>query len=246
MALADRISVIREPLVNYRINTGRSQTNGIANYPDSAYLPYTKLRESLREWGLFGIVEKSFINCAMAFMKYCYEKIDRCDSFVYLHNMLRYEIFGEFEVTKYDRGDFRDPRLAMWVEQVAGHTAEELLFLSARAHGDPDSTTGILRFRFPYEQIPKNSRIVVIGDRIVGRSYVSQAVLSGCYDVVLWVDDANARGYAGIAGYDAIGQVPYDYVLISYTARDQIRDAAERLKELGVAQDRIVIGEDHL
>lgn len=246
IALADRITVIREPFVNYRVNTGRSQTNGIANYADSSYLPYLKLKKSLMEWGLYETVKQSFINCAVGFMKFCYEKIDRCESFVYLHNKFRDEVFEEFGLTGYDADYFYDRRLAMWVEQVAGHTAEELLFLSARAHGDQDSTTGILRFQFPYDRIPENSRIVVVGDRIVGRNYISQAVLSGCYDVVLWVDETNPRGYVGISGYDAIKDVSFDFILISHTGEGQIREARTRLLSMGIPEERVIIGEDCL
>ena len=41
------ITILNEPLIYYRINTGSSQSDGLSNYPESAYLPYIELKNSL-------------------------------------------------------------------------------------------------------------------------------------------------------------------------------------------------------
>lgn len=240
LALAERISVLREPLINYRFNSGRNQTDGIANYPDSSFAPYIVLKDFLEEKRIYDEIRKSFLNCACGFMKFCYDRIDRCDAFVYLHNKLRNEIFDIFGLAGYAPDVYYDRRVYMWVREVIENSAEEILFKSARGHGGADSTTGILRFRFPYELIPPNSRIVIVGDRVVGRHYMSQAVLSGRYDVVAWVDEDNPRGYRSICGYDVIESIDYDFVLISYTDRKKTDEAVVRLHEAGVPDYKIL------
>lgn len=244
LALAERISVLREPLINYRFNSGRNQTDGIANYPDSSFVPYIVLKEFFEKKGMYDEIRKSFINCACGFMKFCYDRIDRCDAFVYLHNKFRNEIFDKFGLAGYAPDDYYDRRVSMWVREVIENSAEEILFQSARGHGSTDSTTGILRFRFPYELIPANSRIVIVGDSVVGRHYMSQAVLSGRYDVVAWVDEDNLRGYRSICGYDALGSIDYDFVLISYTDRKKMSEAVLRLHEARVPDIKILTEED--
>ena len=246
MALADRITVINEPLINYRINSGRNQTSGIANYPDSSYKPYVELKKSLVEWGLYETVKRSFVNCVGGFARYCYEKIDRYDAFIYLHNKLRDDVFGELEITDHDDAYFYDKRVAVWVRQVEQYKAEEILFLSARSHGSADSTTGILRFGFPYDAIPKGSKIAIVGSKIVGQHFYSQALLSGYYDVVLWVDRDNPRDFESIKGFEALKDSDFDYALIDYYERPKIEDAVQFLKGIGISEDKIIVGEDYL
>ena len=240
MSLAERISVIDERLIYYRVNSGRNQTNGIADYPDSSYLPYLKLSESFKKWGIYNSIERSFLNCAAAFMKYCYEKINRYDAFLYLHTKFRNEIFDKLSLKGRDEGFYFDHRLTMWIRQVSEYEAGEILFLSARAHGDADSTTGVLRFCFPFERIPVNSRILIIGDRIVGRNYMSQAVLSGKYDVVGWVDKDNPRRFMSVEGYERLNRLDYDYALVSYTDKKRIDEVVIYLRELGMPDERIL------
>ena len=246
MALAERITVLNEPLINYRINSGRNQTSGIANYPDSAYLPYRELMKSLVEWGIYETVRRSFVNCVAGFTRYCYEKIDQYEPFVYLHDKLKDEVFAELDIVGHPDDYFYDRRVAIWVRQVSNNSAGELLFASARAHGSSDSTTGILRFPFPFDVIPKNSKLAIVGAKIVGQHYYSQALLSGYYDVVLWVDRENPRGFESVKNYDALKETSFDYALIDYYEREKIDYAVRYLMDIGIPRARIIIGEDYL
>ena len=242
MVLANRIVAVRDGLVHYRINSGRNQTSGISNYPDSSYLPYIKLKESLVEWGKYGDVKRSFINCVATFIRYCYDMIDRYEVFEYLHNRLRTEIFEKLDICSNSDEIFDDWRTAAWVRQVADYSAGELAFKAARAHGTSDSTTGILRFQFPYDIIPRNSHIALIGERILGRHYYSQMVLSGYCDIVLWAGNENPQGLSYIGDMKDLKQKECDYYLIAYSESEKIRDSIDFLESMGVDKNKIVIG----
>ncbi len=241
MVLAERVAILNEPFCNYRINTGSSQTEGMASCPDSAYLPYLRLKETLEEKGIFDEVRVSFINLASEFARFFYDNTGTYESFKYLHDKLKNEVFDKLGIPGLPPEVFRDKRCAEWIDGIIKYSAEEILFLSARSHGCPDSTTGILRFQFPYELIPANSRIVIIGDRIAGRHYISQAVLSGLYDVVLWVDKDNPRRFESIHGYDELENTDFDYALITYTDRGRTDEAVSVLRKSGVQDGRIII-----
>ena len=49
-------------------------------------------------------------------------------------------------------------------------------------------TTAPLRFKFPYHEIKRNSKIVLVGKGLVGRYWYSQVLLSQYCEVVCWID----------------------------------------------------------
>ena len=85
-----------------------------------------------------------------------------------------------------------------------------------------------------------------MGSKIVGQHFYSQALLSGYYDVVLWVDRDNPRGFESIKGCDALKDSDFEYALIDYYERPKIEDAVRFLKEIGISEEKIVVGEDYL
>lgn len=242
MILAERIAVVKDGLVHYRVNSGRNQTSGIADYPDSSYLPYIKLKKALEERGLYEEVKCSFINCATTFIRYCYDMIGRFDAFAYLHDKLRFDVFPALGIDACGEEDFADWRTALWVRQVKEHSAGELAFLAARGYGNADSTTGILRFQFPYGRIPRNSRIALIGERLLGRNYYAQAVLSGYCDIELWVGRENPQGFSYIKEMEELRYTEFDYYLIAYSEKEKIAACIKTLKEFGITKEKIVIG----
>ena len=241
MVLAKRIAVVRDALVHYRVNSGTNQTSGISGYPDSSYLPYIKLKESLMNWNIYQDVRRSFINCVTTFIRYCYDMIDQYDAFSYLHEKLRSEVFYALDISVCGKEIFDDWRTAQWVEQVCEHSAGELAFLAARGYGSVDSTTGILRFQFPYDRIPENSRIALIGERLLGRNYFAQAVLSGYCDIALWAGRENPQGFSYIK---KIGELSpdFDRYLIAYSEPDKVRECEQMLEAIGVEKEKIIIG----
>jgi glycosyltransferase EpsH len=241
MVLAEKVTVLRENLCYYRINSGISQTDGLSNYPDSAYLPYISLKNSFVEWGLYDVIEQSFLNYAIEFFRYFYDKINKVKSFEYLHNKYSEYVFPLLAIGDKESGFFYDERLYLWCRQVIENTAEELIFTAARAYGS-DNTTAILRFQFPYKEIKRGSKIVLIGAGILGRHYYSQAMLSSYCDIVMWVEKENSGGHSYIYSYDDLKTVTCEYALIAYSQEKLITDAVTFLHSIGVNDDRIILG----
>jgi len=243
MALADRIAVINESLCNYRVNTGTNQTAGISNYPDSAYRPYLVLKEALVEWGVYDTVMQSFVNCAATFMRHCYDQIDRFEAFQYLHDKYRNEIFEALDIAGQPKNFFYDARLYLWRQQVLEHSAGELAFKCARAYGS-EFVTGILRFQFPIDRIPRGSKVALVGGGIMGQHYYAQNILSVYCDIVVWASskDSEPVSLGCIQELDALRGVEFDYALIAYMRPHLIEDAVLYLKSIGTSDDKIVLG----
>jgi glycosyltransferase involved in cell wall biosynthesis len=241
MVLAERIAVLRECLCCYRVNTGSNQTAGLANYPDSAYLPYTALKESLVAWGIYGAVQRSFVNCAAAFFRYFYDKIDRYDRFKYLHDKFRDEMFAALDIGDKNADYFYDALTYLWVRQVAENSAGELAFKAARAYGN-EYTTAALRLHFPYDAVKSKSRIVIIGAGIMGRHFYAQLMLSAHCEVVMWAEWENKLELSYIKSYDELRNATFDYAVIAYINENLISKAMALLNEMGVPKEKIVLG----
>lgn len=241
MALAERISVVKEYLCYYRVNTGISQTDGLNKYPDSSYAPYLALKDSLVEWGIYETVKRSFMNCAVSFFRYFYDKITEYKSFEYLHNKFRDEVFMKLDICGACEDYFYDKRVWLWTRQVMDNSAGDILLKAARAHGS-DATTAILRFRFPYELIERGSRIVIIGAGIMGRHYYSQLMLGGYCDVVCWAEQENPFGLKYISTLEEIRNCTFDYAVVAYMQPRLIEPALALLRDMGIRDDNIIIG----
>lgn len=243
MALAKKIAVVRDALCYYRVNTGTNQTAGISNYPDSAYSPYIELKKSLSEWGLYDTVKRSFVNCAATFMRRSYDQIDRYEPFQYLHDKYREEVFDALDISDQPKDFFYDGRVYLWRQKVMECSAGELAFQCARAYGS-EFNTGILRFQIPANKIPRGSKIVLVGDGVVGQYFYAQSILSTDYDVVLWVSskDSGPCSLSCIKDLDALRNVDFDYALVVYMNQKMVDDAILYLKSIHVPDEKIVLG----
>jgi hypothetical protein len=101
-------------------------------------------------------------------------------------------------------------------------------------------TTAILRFQFPYGLVKRQSKIVLYGAGLLGRSYYAQLMLSAWADVVLWCEDENPFGLRCIQEPAQICQVAFDSVLIAYASRKLAGDAKEFLRGIGVPNEKII------
>ena len=241
MVLAEKIAVINEPFIYYRIMSGSSQSDGLADYPESAYLPYVKLKESLINWGIYEEVKQSFVNCVTSFMRYFYDRIDDFEAFEYLHNQCRNEIFQTLDISGQSRNYFYDDRVYLWQKQVSENTAGQIAFLAARSYGY-GNTTASLRFEIPYRRISLNSRIVIFGSGIMGRHYYSQLLLSAYCDVVLWCDVENPNPKINLFDKTEIKNVNFDFVLIAYAQQRLIKKSVYYLNSIGVPNEKIILG----
>jgi len=241
MVLAEKITVLRKYLCYYRVNSGISQTDGLADYPDSSWQPYAALKNSLIEWGIYDEVKQSFVNCTTSFMRYFYDRINRYEPFNYLHTKFRDEMFEKLDIRGAPRDYFYDERVWLWKEQVLSRSSGELLLDAARSYGS-SNTSGILRFQFPYERIPRESRIAILGAGIMGRHFYSQLMLSGYCDVVVWAEQENPFGLSYISTFDEVRDKEFDYALIAYIQPRLYEPALKLLDEMNFDKRKIIMG----
>lgn len=102
----------------------------------------------------------------------------------------------------------------------------------------------LLEYLFPFESVPKDSKIIIYGAGLVGRSY--QNCLKNCEyaEVVLWVDkdfyEYNRCGYWEIENPSNIIHVDYDYIVIAIEKEEIALQVRNYLIEQKVLEEKII------
>jgi glycosyltransferase involved in cell wall biosynthesis len=230
MVLANKISIINKKLINYRLNIGTSQTDGMTNHPDSYYLPYIELKKSLLEFDIYDEVKQSFVNIAAEYTRICYDRTVSFEKIKYLHDKYKNEIFKELDILEQPQDFFHDKNLYLWHCQIMENGPEELLLKALRQHGGIDNTA-VLRFKFPYELIEAGSKIVLCGKGNTGKYYYIQVLLSGYCEIVLWIGSPKQ-----------MEKIDFDKILIAFVSEKLVLETKEQLLKLGISENKIISG----
>ncbi len=185
--VAKRVAVVDRALINYRVGTGTSQCDSQTRHPEAAYEGTCSVVDRLRKLGVYESVKQSYLNVAIRLMREYFDRMTELGKVQFLYGKYRNEIFPMLGASDLPQGYFHDPRVEDWYRLIMTKTLEEIFFDSARAGGGT-MTTAPLRFQVPYDEIKRNSRIVLIGKDIAGRYWYSQLLLSGHCEVVFWTD----------------------------------------------------------
>ena len=184
--LAGRVAVIDRAFINYRTGTGTSQCDSQTRHPEAAYEGIYSVVKRFKEMDVWEDVRQSYLNVAIRLMREYFDRMNEYHVLEFLYNKYRDEIIPFLEAEDLPEGYFHDHRIWEWYSLIRKKSLPEILFDSARASGGP-MTTAPLRFQVPYDEIEKNSRIVLVGRGMVGRYWYSQLLLSDYCEVVLWV-----------------------------------------------------------
>lgn len=100
-----------------------------------------------------------------------------------------------------------------------------------------------VRYIFPYELVPKDSRIILYGAGVVGRSYWNGLRYGEYAEVVSWVDKNYERKLEGqviIENPKEISQREFDYIIIAIENENVAREIKGSLLELGIQSEKII------
>ena len=201
---AKKVAVIDRPLLNYRVGTGVSQSDAKTKHPEAGYIGTFSVVNSFRKMGIYEDVKQSYLNVAIRLMREYFDFMTEYDKVRFLYDKYIDEIFPMLGAENLPENYFHDWRVESWYRMIISTPLEEMLFAAARASGG-SMTTAPLRFQVPYDEIEKNSRIVLVGRGLVGRYWYSQLLLSDYCEVVSWVGSED----------DVPGGLEYDQVVVA-------------------------------
>ncbi len=183
--LAERIAVIKEPFVNYRINTGESQTDSRHKHPEAAYQACYSVVNRMRELGVYDAVKRSYCNIAILLLRQYFDRMRTIENVRFLYEKIRKEVLPFLGAEHLNKDYFYDHRIWEWYDLIMHHDLDDIMFLTARAYR-ADLTTAALRFQVPFGEIHPGSNVAVIGKDIAGKYWYTELILSERCNEVYW------------------------------------------------------------
>lgn len=202
LVLSKRLTIVDKALVNYRFNTGTSQVDTHHLHPEASYLASYSIIAKMREYGVFEEVKRSYLNMAIRLLREYFDRMQDYETIHQLYHKYLEDVLPYYGAQSLDEDFFYDHRIWEWYHMIKTLPLEEILFRSARAFGN-GNTTAILRFQLPYERFPKGGRVILVGKGLTGRYWYAQLLLSDYCEVVAWVDHIE----------DVASELEYDEVI---------------------------------
>jgi len=130
MALADRITIIEDMLINWRMNQENSTTTDKKRNPMCVFKAFETTKEFLEQKGVYEEVKQSFINRAVDSYLYalkCQKNPENPDGFRMMYDYIRNEAFKKLGVDNLERSYIYKENKADLLSKVTDGSYEEYI-----------------------------------------------------------------------------------------------------------------------
>lgn len=96
---------------------------------------------------------------------------------------------------------------------------------------------------FPFDEIKKNSKVIIYGAGKVGEIYIKQNEEYKFCQVISWVDQKNDLGLMKQKKVESVESIPekdFDYIVIAVDKYEAAAEIGENLLKLGVSKEKII------
>ena len=239
MAMAKKIVVLREKLVNYRLFRENSLTSGLDANPYYSKVFFEMLKKYLVENNIYGDLQESY--CQLMFSHYMakLKKIDTYENFEKIYYALQNGAIKEvadFYESVIDREGMLNNVIVkrkMIVDDIHKLEPERFLF---KRFCELDSNIII----FPEKLVSKNENIVLYGAGVIGKNFFMQNMAYRYCNIVGWIDrDYERKGYPICSPKDILHMI-FDKVIIAIEDENIANNIRMDLIKLGVNEDKIL------
>lgn len=232
-ALSERIAVLPERLVHYRVNISGSQASMISRWPDTAWQAMLSFKDRLCSYGLYEKYRTAFIRKAMQYLMFYIDNMDNSESFERLYRSLQDGKLRELDLYSASESELGDEHLASVRDILINIPPQEYLYRKLRKEPPFDRAVAWKK------RIPEKSRLILYGADRMGVDVFHSILWDQDYKVVAWVDKQfKELGYP-VLSPEVIKENPFDYILVT-NASEQIYDSIRSsLIDQGIEEDRI-------
>lgn len=235
-AHAERIAVLPERLVHYRVNHAGSQAANVNKWPDTAWQSMLSFRDALIRDGLFEDFRIAFLRVAARYLYFYINNMSDTDSFVKLFLDLKDRYLEELGLKgeQTNETEIDDESLYRLMSLIGSATPQEYLFRKLNKKPPFDSTVSWK------DSIPENAAIALWGADRIGTEVFYDILWERHYRVVIWVDaQYKELGYP-VKSTEELEGSTFDYVLVSAPKGPKWEGIREQLIGIGIADDRIL------
>lgn len=136
LALADRISVIDKPLVNYRTRREGSLWTKLSESPTDVVLALREARRRIAERGILDEIEPAFANAVLNQCLYNLSTMGTYEAFRTLYDELKSEAFSEFGLVEHPKDSYIQPEEYGRLARIMHSSVEHYLFDEMRLNAE--------------------------------------------------------------------------------------------------------------
>ncbi len=232
-ALSERIAILPERLIHYRVNHAMTQASRVSEWPDTAWQAMISLKDRLQEKGLYDTYRVAFIRVAMKYLLFYLNSMKYSDSFIRLYRELREGKLKDLDIADATEEELKDKGFIEQRNLILTEEPGEYLFKKLNQMPPFDEAVSWKR------DIPKGSRLIVYGADRLGVDIVHSILWNQDYKLLSWVDDQyDSLGYP-VASPEVIKDFQFDYILIVSRSEEVFREKLRMLLGKGFEREKI-------
>lgn len=210
LSKAERITFLDKCLAHKRHNNVNSITSNyqrIGNW-HCYYQALTALKQKLEKWNIYDELRRDFVNYAAHYSVWNLKRFIGSQDFNDFYNTLTNGWLRELDILNHEEEFFYDKDDYIKIDRLMNMESTQFLHYLVLTGKDGS-------YLFPFEAVPKGSKIVLYGAGAVGQTYYRQIVFSGFCQIVEWVDAGYKSKGMDIKSPDEIGKKEFDYIVVA-------------------------------
>lgn len=239
LALADKIGVVREPLICYRRENKNSLQGTNNQSPEQFAKAFIDLQSKLIELKIYDYIEKSFHNLALSSCIYNLESLTDATSFEKLYFALRNEYFVKLGIVGSKEEEYYNKNLY-----------NKYLFIMSKApleywmyrYWESTKLKISKKYLFPFTNVEHGSSVILYGAGKVGIEFYQQIQKTEYCTLQAWVDKKIKRFNAyEISCPESVDWNKCDYIVIAIESERVVNEIVNTLIDhYAVSEDKIV------
>lgn len=239
LAMADRIGIVRQELLTYRINIGTS----VSDVKDSRWRQIVEskdyIEDYLKKHGKFDLYKRTFHNRAWLSLS---STIRHMGSETYVNELYAY-LKGIFlpELIENGKEYFFDPTEYEYaISVMQSDSVLDLMLKEKKKLNEHISLSSVAKYwLFPFDQVERGSTIILYGDGIVGKDYFSQIAMTK-WCSVLQIADKDYQKHKGTVSPENMAHEKADYIVIAIANEKTVHAVEKWMLSVGIPQEKIV------
>lgn len=237
ISMAEKIYILPEKLLFYRLNNSSSQIRNLDREPLAPIITWLKIKECFIEKNIFDKIKTSYFIRVFDICSIYLKVLKEPKNFEILYNELHnggLEKLGFFE---HDAKNYMTKEMFDWATEIKENNIKEYFY--NKQFNKEIWRTGLSRIDFPKHLVTKNDKVILYGAGIIGRGFYAQNLLLEYCNIVAWVDKNYENLHKPVEGFDILKNGDYDKVIIAIEDDVVATKIKDSLIDLGVRIDKI-------
>ena len=233
-AHAEKIMILPERLVHYRVNHAGSQAANVDCWPDTAWKAMLSFKKALMAAGLFETYRVAFLRVAARYVSFYINSMSSEQSFIKLFDELKNERLDELGLKTARSEEIDDDGLYGLIRLLNETSAAGYLFRKMKGVAPFDRAVAWKA------AVPENSAVAIWGADRIGTDVFYSIFWNRDYKPVIWVDrQYKEMGYP-ICDPEELKNAEFDHILVIARSNEQWEQVLQQLTEMGIGSEKAV------